>query len=207
MKKYVLIVLLILFILLPCCKRNTDNEFSVVSMCDITKIPDIELFSDTEYESYEYHFPPIESAAYIHDGKKEDISPNDKRLIRLLNFIAYSDNKMLSTWRQGYVESDEINNYLSSDEPMLEVKFSIKSNSKNRTMEKAIKMIVCGDSYLLFIEPPEWYDNSEIAERYWPYGTIASYSNPESKIEEILSYNGWGNEYWIDVLAYSGFIE
>ncbi len=168
-----------------------------------TGLPAMESFSDTEYEDYQYHFRPVQKAVYKHDGIEETIAADDPRLIRLLNFLAYSENQMLSIWRQGYVEEAEIHTYLASDAPMLDVTFVMKGEPKRDTLGDTPRILVCGDSYLLF-EDPKIANNGYtglFAERYWPYASIIEWTSKTGNV----SLEDWGTGYWIDILEYAGF--
>ena len=95
MKKKVAIVLLLI---------SCFVVYAVVVFCDYIKesgklsIPDITTFSDTELEERENELPELDKAVLYLDGKKQEISKDDKRLIRLLNFCTYSQNIGLSMW-------------------------------------------------------------------------------------------------------------
>ena len=169
----------------------------------LDELPAIESFSSTAYEEYEFHFSPVKSAVLQVNGSKEVIKPDDPRLVRLLNFLAFSAEKGLSTLRQGYVMQDEIDGYLSSNEAMLEVTFSRGEASGTNILSNTPKIVVCGDSYILFVDSE--IANNGIqgmhAERHWPYAVLV----PVAQREEKLSYNGWGSGYWMDILEYCGF--
>jgi len=180
------------------CAKYTSNGKS-------NELPAIESFSGTVYEEYEFHFSPIKSAVLHVNGSKAVIKPDDPRLLRLLNFLAFSAEKELSTLRQGYVMEEEIDDYLSSNEAMLEVTFSLGEASGTNILSNTPKIVVCGDSYILFVDPE--IANNGIqgihAERHWPYAVLV----PVTQWEEKLSYNGWGSGYWMDILEYCGFME
>ncbi len=61
-------------------------------------IPDITTFSDTELEERENKLPELDKAILHLNGKQQEISKDDSRLIRLLNFCTYSQNIGLSMW-------------------------------------------------------------------------------------------------------------
>lgn len=168
-----------------------------------TGLPAVESFSDTEYEDYQYHFRPVQKAVYKHDGIEETIAADDPRLIRLLNFLAYSENQMLSIWLQGCVEEAEINTYLASDAPMLDVAFVMEGEPKNDTLGDTPRILVCGDSYLLFIQDGITNNGEKglVAERYWPYASTIEWTSETGNV----SLEGWGTGYWMDILEYAGF--
>ncbi|MEE1319956.1 MAG: hypothetical protein UHM85_00275 [Acutalibacteraceae bacterium] len=78
--------------------------YSVTDFYDYVKepeklpIPDITTFSDTELEERENKLPELDKAILHLNGKQQEISKDDSRLIRLLNFCTYSQNIGLSMW-------------------------------------------------------------------------------------------------------------
>lgn len=167
-------------------------------------VPSIETFSGSNLEEYEFHFSPIKYAVYHHDMVEEMISADDSRLIRLLNFLAYSMTNDLSIWRQSYVQEDEIMVYFQSDEPMLEVYFQTGQNNSNNAHLNCPRVVICGDSYLLFLDEKVAGDQNAdnlCAERYWPYGELVLAMDAEN----MISFDGWGTGCWIDLLTYAGF--
>lgn len=176
---------------------------------NVPNVPRIEDFSGEVYEKYVFHFPPVESAVYVYNGTELAIEPDDPRLVRLLNFLAYSENKYLSCWTRGYVNESEMNGFLASDDPRLEVSFyepePLKLNRGRCTQEDTPKIIICGDNYLLYCRESD-PDGTERIERWWPYGSL--YEDWAVKRVDRncrLLYEGWGDSCWIDLLVYAGF--
>ena len=126
---------------------------------------------------------------------------------RLLNFIAYSEDQALGSWQQGYVREEDISQFLSTTAPMLEVTFCKDESTENSTLNKTPKIIICGDSCLLFSDAdiPWVEDGEQIADRLWPYAELILSEIKGDGYQGVVSYDGWGNGYWIDLLAYAGF--
>ncbi len=209
-KKRFAVVFIILIPWLLCSCNNSKEDCRPKGLkYDVPGVPSIEEFSGTHYEDYECIFPPVSSAVYRNGNTEETIQPNDARLIRLLNSIAYSQEKQLTAMIQGYLEDGEIIELLSSDEPMLEINFLKPEHPVNSSICTTSQIVICGDSFLLILgENPDWYAGDRLAERYWPYASVVSDTmdiENEQMRDDILSHNGWGDDYWIDLLEYSGF--
>lgn len=118
---YFVCIVLIFCCLLGCACQGIPNGMN----CKVPGVPRIDKFSTKEYENYEFQFSPVKYAVYKKGETTVDIAPTDERLISLLNFLAYSEEKRYSSIRTGYVEEEEINRYLKANAPMLEVHFFI----------------------------------------------------------------------------------
>lgn len=190
-----------LAVLLICVFMMSCGRLPVGLNYDIEGLPSIDEFSGTEYEDYKNQFPPVESAQLIKDGEVTVIEPDDPRLIRLLNFLACSDMRRVTVWRQGYVEKDEIDRNLACDAPMLVVNFGYKERINNYTQENTPQIIVCRDCYLIVVNHDniDWAEEGEVcAECLWPYASL--FGDFSSMISD-----SWGEECWIDILEYAGF--
>lgn len=203
--RFLLMVLLFCAVLFGCDIEKDEGIHAGVRY-PVRGMPPITDFSGIEYEEYEYRFPPVKSAVFRHNGVEETIAPDDVRLIRLLNAFAYSQERMLSSWRQGYVLEAEIKNFLAVDAPMLEIHFNNEEETAGAFIEKTSKIVICGDSYLVFIaENPVWNEGSMLAEQYWPYMELVYEMYSDEERETMISHE-WGNESWIDLLEFAGFI-
>ena len=208
MKKRTLLLACVLSIaLLLGCHSNADIPLPAGLNVSVPELPAINDFSGTQYEDFEHHFPPILSAVYRHDGAEELVAADDPRLIRLLNFLAFSHVNILGPWRQGYVEENEINKYLAMNVSMLEITFLPQTEPRDTIIAMTPKIVVCGDCYLIFGDASLLNNGMEgvFAEQYWPYGTLVMERYPEPEGSELLSYDGWGTECWLDILKYAGF--
>jgi hypothetical protein len=172
-------------------------------------LPSINNFSDSEYENYTYHFSSIESAVYLCGSQKESIDINDSRLIRLLNFLAYSEESGYSSWLQGYVEESEISQYQECKSPMLEIVFDNSTRTDDHVFSTTPKMLICGHTCLLFVdtERPEWpLEKGVYADQLFPYFELLEEMVISGELEDAVLYqNEWGGNNWIDLLAYAGF--
>ena len=148
---------------------------------------------DIPKTGYEQYFAPVVSATLYVGRDQQQIQPDDPRILRLLNFLAYSADTMQDSWTRGVYSEEEIALYYSSGATMLEVTFAADSEdwSQNHCVPK---ILVCGDTYLLYLR------NGKTAERHWPYAKQA----PESAQKSDTDVD-WGGEYWLDILEYCGF--
>lgn len=200
-----LCILWVAVCLLGACAHAQSEMPSDGLYCSVENVPSIHEFAGTQYEDFDSHFAQIESAAYIYDGKEIHIEPNDSRLIRLLNFLAYSDKKCLSSLQQGYLDEEQIDALRLSEFPRLEVSFHCAEGETQDSLSRTFKILVCGDSYLRYSYTSS-ADASVVVERYWPYGELVMSMVLEEKLPmNVLSYEGWGTGYWIDLLKYAGF--
>jgi len=195
--------MLILLMAMFGCKEGSQNNDHTEAKFTEEKLPKITVFSGTEYETHKYSYAPVSSARYIHSGVVEEISPDDPRLIRLLNFIVYSHETMQDVLRQSYVYDNEISVYLSVDTPMLEVAFLSTNKAPDSPNKYIPKIIICGDKYLEFQDSRTANGGVQgnCAELYWPYGSIAI----EDSSDNIELSNTWGEKGWIDIIEYAGF--
>lgn len=184
-------------------RADDPNAFPPGLKYNVSGLPAIEDFSETEYEDGNVQFSPVESAVWRHDGVQEEISADDPRLIRLLNFLAKDADMMQSWWRQGYVLEEEINTYLACDDAMLEVNFRNEEGNRYSIHGYTPKIVICGDSYILFVDSEDPTDIR--AERYWPFAEKLPITAPRSSGPHS-SKTSWGNDYWIDLLEYAGFV-
>ena len=166
---------------------------------NVAALPEMSDFADTEYEDYAFQFSPVQSAVLKIGDQEIPIAPDDPRLIRLLNFLAYGFSEGHTEWLQGLVPEDEINSYLTCDDRMLDVTFYQEGSHDNSTHNTTNRMILCGDSYLLFTGLD--LDGNICGERFWPYAGLPKVRNDSTSFYA----DEWGNNFWIDLLAYAGF--
>ncbi len=191
----------------------TNNDSPRGLNYDVAGLPAWEDFSDTDFESYISIFSGVKSVTYKYNDTKKGIATNDFRVIRLLNFLAYSYENMLSTWEHGHVSQERVDAYLATDVPMLEIIFQIDETLDPDAYKDLQKIVICGDSVLCFLETRadvEGVNDRVYVERYWPYGElimrdIMSDSAGHLERKDLLSYEGWGSGYWIDLPEYAGF--
>ena len=182
--------------------ETTTTEITSTETSTGRTLPNITMFSETEYENYKTHFSPIKSASYRCNGTVEEISADDPRLLRLLNFIAYSSENAMDVWRQGYVFEDEVNSCLSTDYPMIEINFYNEKGRSGSAIGDTPKIIICGDSYLAFVDSTLENNGLEgvFAEQFWPYGELVTGTN-----DTDFQIENWGLKYWLNILEYAGF--
>lgn len=211
MTSILILVLLICFLGCIACNWSIQPDSSS-SITLNAPLPDIDIFSSTEYIETKYMFPKIKSAAFCHDGISESISPDDPRLIRLLNSLSFSYEQGYTSWRKGHVEEPEYMEYICSGYPMIDISFEIADSQGNyNEFSNTPRMIVSANRYLLLVDVTKsaWMpDYSIYANEHFPYASLLAeyYSHlSEMEISEMYGNIEWGNNKWIDLLAYAGF--
>jgi len=203
LKKNVVLCVAILMMLFAGCGSSDAQHIN--DEPTISGLPYIETFSGEEYEKYKCHFSPVESAVFCCNGTQVQIPADDERLVRLLNFLAYSEEHKLSVWLQGYLNKQQISEYVGSNAPVLKVNFACEDT--NRTaLKDTPQIVICGDSYILINSNGGQNDEkSTRAELYWPYGELAASMSSKGLFSDILVYGNWGNNCWLNILEYAGF--
>lgn len=156
---------------------------------------------DIPKDGYSQWFSPVESAVLYVNGTQQQIATDDPRLIRVLNFLAYSADSMLGFQTQGVVFQSEIEEYDFSGVPRLEVTFVAEAADK-AGFRYSPRILICGDTYFLYMNP-ETYASGDLelcAERHWPYSKLAPEGAKRSDYDLSL-----GGDYWLDILKYCGF--
>ena len=176
-------------------------------------VPRIEDFSGTEYycdPSFDYYeFSPLKSAVYKHDGIEENISVDDPRLIRLLNFLTHGFCIRKHFERQGIIPEEELKCYLRSESPMLEIEFDFDTDEID-WFKYPEKMLISGNTFIMVIPPEDSvYYNEWIATEYIAYESliydeldegVRHYFNPG----DVMSWE-YPERYWLDLIKYAGF--
>lgn len=157
---------------------------------------------DVPDDCYSQYFSPVEKAVLYEDGVAKQIETDDPRLIRLLNLLAYARETMQYSCLQGYVYEEDTKSYYASNAKMIEISFLIDDESDHSIHRDTPKILVCGDSYLLFVDPNTMQDGitETHAERHWPFNNLAPDGANRSS-----THMEWGNDYWLDLLQYCGF--
>ena len=187
-----LLLALLLLVLSGCGEKPTAGPYG---------LPKLESFSDEQYEEYALVFPPVVSATYRCGGQETEIEVNDPRVVRLLNFIAYSWERELTYYRHGYVENDELMQILNKDIPMLKIVFDNEPfQSEEDCVANVPEILILEDIFLLY--PYHDYENNpeeSWAEEYYPYGALVVDAYMEGSVDSI--------EQGFSILEYTGFIE
>lgn len=186
---YFLSLIVVLLIMITGCNQQLGPSEPL----DNLDVPD---------DCYGQWFSPVEKAVLYVDGAAQQIEPNDPRLIRLLNLLAYARETMQYTTLQGYVYEEDIHSYYSSNSKMIEITFSVDDQSDHSIHRDTPKILVCGDSYILIVDTNTMQDGivETHAERHWPFSNLAPEGANRSSTEME-----WGNDYWLDILQYCGF--
>lgn len=187
-----LLLILILIALSGCGEKPTTGPCG---------LPKLESFSGEQYEEYALVFPPVVSVTYRYGGQETEIAADDPRVVRLLNFIAYSWERELTHYRHGYVENDEFLQILNKDIPMLKIVFDNEPfQSEEDGVANVPEILILEYTFLLY--PYHDYENSpeeSWAEEYYPYGALIVDAYMEGRVDSI--------EQGFNILEYTGFIE
>ena len=156
---------------------------------------------DIPEDGYSQWFSPVESAVLYVNGTQQQIAADDPRLIRLLDFLAYSADSRMGTLTQGVFSQSEMDQYDFQNAPVLEVTFAADAADKTG-YRNSPRILVSGDTYFLYMNP-ETYGGGGLelcAERHWPYSKLAPEGAERSDYDLSL-----GGDYWLDILKYCGF--
>ena len=156
---------------------------------------------DIPEDGYSQWFSPVESAVLYVNGTQQQIVSDDPRLIRLLDFLAYSADSRMGTLTQSVFSQSEMDQYDFRNAPVLEVTFAADTADKTG-YRNSPRILVSGDTYFLYMNP-ETYGGGGLepcAERHWPYSKLAPEGAERSDYDLSL-----GGDYWLDILKYCGF--
>ena len=204
-----LIVLLIAALYLCGCRSNNDpinaetsNSAPVVETTE--PIPDIESFSGEHYENFEYHFSEVVSAYYVSNGNKTEISKDDPRIIRLLNFIAKSHNDLTEVYETRGIDTELIQSlWLDDPSPMLEINFVGSDDNNDNGLKSAFQLLIrgCGIIYIYHNGNKDLFGDSGLyGEQRWPYlGCV------DSDNWNRCRHPKNGEKPWLDLLEIAGF--
>lgn len=205
--------IIIMFLLLAGCDYDTFPTGGIItdpattlssSACNYG-VPPIDTFSSIEYESYKYQFSSVDKAVLKLNGAEHPISADDPRLIRLLNAIAYSMSEMSDQLLHHYIEGEELQQCLSIDAPMLEITF--RNDGTGSGLKDVPRIVICKGSYLKFIadkDKPTGITDS-LAEMRFPFGELETKESSALQVESSTP-GEWGEESWLDLVEYAGFI-
>ena len=171
-------------------------------------VPDIQTFSGSDYEAFEFHFPPVDYALFYHDDTVDTISPEDPKLIRLLNFIAFSSSNSLSWVRQGYIPEDEMVRHYDHWS-RIEVFFRSVSPSEDEGLAEDPHVILTPRIIIAKNVVFEYASNNTDIDEYWPYLAIYWSKAENGEISKEAFENEMYGETieapWIDLIKLSGF--
>lgn len=167
----------------------------------IEGVPPIESISP-ESDVYLKYFTQVESATLYSDGTKQEIAPNDERLLRLLNFMAKSIDERSHDDMVGLVEDEEIERWYTY-EPMLEI--NLIEGKPDAISDQ--KLLIFGNSFLAFKNVGCEFCEHTIAGRYWPYWGVLRASSHTGTIKNQMFAEKIGVTPWLDLLVYVGLAE
>lgn len=169
MKKIAVIALLFISCFLVFA---VSDYFIYVKEPEKLPIPDITTFSDIELEERENKLPELDKAVLYSDGTRQDISKDDKRLIRLLNFCTYSMDNGFSMW-SGAVDYNENKKYIESGN-RLEIFFKGVENTSGKLELMFYDRFVIKENEVWLLQSDPKYDlfqegNTIGATVWYPY--------------------------------------
>ena len=175
---------------------------------EIENLPEFSELSGEGYEFYDYQFSPVASAVYRCGETELELDRKDPRLLRLLNFIAYSESRFKASWSSDYLPEEELRSYYNSAEPMLEVVFNNEGSPEWDKLASACRILICGDSFLAFYGNGEAWDinGTLYGKRSHPYSELVSTQAPDQQ-GTLLSAQDWGTGHWIDLLTFASIPE
>lgn len=135
-------------------------------------IPDISTFNDTEIEQHDNRLPELDKAILYTSGKKQEISKNDRRLIRLLNFCTYAEDNGMSMWSVMVEYSDDKGDIENGDR--LEIFFkNVRSTEIGQDFIMYDKFVIKENSVWLIQSDPLYemfHDDETLGASVWyPY--------------------------------------
>ncbi|MBR4308501.1 MAG: hypothetical protein IKT58_02785 [Oscillospiraceae bacterium] len=159
----ILSVLLCGVLCMSCGKDAQQQETETVTETQglptsVAGLPVYSELSDTDYEFYDYQFSPVVSAVYRCGDTEMEIDRKDPRLLRLLNYLAYSEHRFQSSWSSDYLSREALLEYYNGTEPMLEVVFNNEGAPEWDKLASSCRIVICGDSFLAFYGNWESWD-------------------------------------------------
>ncbi len=177
-------------------------SFAGCAMEDTGILPPLQDFSSEEYQIYAEMFPPVQAATFRAKGSEEMVSPEDPRLIQLINLLAFSWAWEFDAYSQDPILDAGITQTLAMDLPVLEITFQVGAvPPEGVSYFSAKQMVVCANAYLLIGNEQdicEQYNTSRYADLRFPYCQQVS-------VHADASQMYWGNAQWIDMLKEVGF--
>ena len=106
------------------------------------ELPDISSFSGEHIMSFQYAFPSIISSTLVRKGTAEAVLPEDPELIRLLNYILYSENEGYSTIVQGLLSQEDIQWHYDSYDDYLILEFALNESEESAFVPNLQKAMI-----------------------------------------------------------------
>lgn len=211
MKRFAMLILFFVLLLqLEGCSFSADvptMERPFPGLAELQDdIPRVEEVATYPVEEKRY-FPAVESAYLYRNGEKEVLENDDPRLRNLLKLLEISEQNRTTTMQFSLIREDEIQQCYNANKLMVEVVFAEMTDEGYNS--DAIGLLVCGNSYLRFLNPEEGYSwipmGERLAERKWAYESILLNAIEAGIVEERYRYLKWDDEAWFDIVTYCGF--
>lgn len=200
MKKKILICFFLMVCLCGCVAEQDagENEYG---------LPEITDFSEYEIEDFERSFPAPDRAVLSVDGETVEIAGTDPRLIRLLNYILYSENDQSDVLVTELKSEKQVQVYYDNSPAWLHVYFG--KAEKTDFVPNLTELLIVADRYLLFGSNDHY---AFYVEEHYPYGmNLWNWAEKNQVDSRPFFYNLDHPEYdlehpWINLLQISGFI-
>lgn len=172
--KVFLVSLLLVSICFFGCSANPEKHLDIKassysaapSKCT-DNLPVFSDFSGSVIDDSSLTFPTPQGAVLSVNGKTEEISPSDPRLIRLLNYILFSENEQLSGVTTGLLSEEDIQAYYDKCSVWLEVSFP--ANENRCFVPNLSEMVIFPNVYLLFGSQA---NTGAYVEEHFPYAAL-----------------------------------
>lgn len=168
-------------------------------------LPDISSFPGDHMMSFKYNFPPVISATLYHEGRPETISLEDERLIRLLNYVLYSENEHLSSVIKGLLSLDDIQWHYDSYDDYLIVEFQLEDSEGDTDFVPSLrKVMIMSNCFLLFGSQ----FGEDYVEEHFPYEVNLEKWCLDGRLSErdFDTLTSDTKTPWINVLQISEFV-
>ncbi len=178
----------------------SDEAFTTTDLYSEIGLPDIKDFSDTAYEDYGRTFPSVAYAVLSFDEQEEEIAADDPRLMRLLNYILYSEAEDSAAWTHGLLTQEDVQKYRDSYVAYLTVVFSV---SKDLFVPNLREIIIFPDRYLLVGSNDEIDD---YVQENFPYEMYYVNYLRQTGVADWQEEINNPEQPWIDLLEIGGFV-
>lgn len=197
-----LAVVLLIFISFSGCVTNpngTHNESNNSLPSYYDDLPVFSSFSGSVIDGASLTLPLPQKATLVNYGKTEEIAPTDPRLIRLLNFILYSENQQLSAITTGLLSEEDIQLYYDACPVWLIISFDSKEN--NSFVPNLSEIVIFPSAYLLFGSQEK---TGSYVEEHFPYEVLLDTWAEQNNVN-TNDYLYDLKDPWMNMLLIAGF--
>ena len=179
-----------------------EREGKELSQC-FSHIPVIESFSSTAYQYDSYGFGQIRSVRFLYDGKSENLSVDDPRVVRLLNAIDYSAMRGHTEIRLDSINEHEFKSCLEADTYLLDIEFESPDLPDALKSRRSVCRLIVSANRILVVDE---FNDTEL---HSPFQHILK--DPDSQFsdsawQDIAEAALWGDREYLDLLLYADFV-